>query len=166
MARALTSIERESKVFVDSNIFTYFLLEDERYFENVMSFFDKINDGVIVASVNIIVFTETLFNFVKAKVIIEENIRQKDFMKIVKAKPELIAKVDISPVLELFSLPNLVLLDLPPDFIDKIVDIHRRYGLLSNDAYHLLTMRYYGVNDIATNDSDFERVESLNVWMP
>ena len=166
MARALTSIERESKVFVDSNIFTYFLLEDERYFENVMSFFDKINDGVIVASVNIIVFTETLFNFVKAKVIIEENIRQKDFMKIVKAKPELIAKVDISPVLELFSLPNLVLLDLPPNFIDKIVDIHRRYGLLSNDAYHLLTMRYYGVNDIATNDSDFERVESLNVWMP
>ena len=166
MARALTSIERESKVFVDSNIFTYFLLEDERYFENVMSFFDKINDGAIIASVNIIVFTETLFNFVKAKVIIEENIRQKDFIKMVKAKPELIAKVDISPVLELFSLPNLVLLDLPPDFIDKIVDIHRRYGLLSNDAYHLLTMRYYGVNDIATNDSDFERVESLNVWMP
>ncbi len=40
------------------------------------------------------------------------------------------------------------------------------YGLLSNDAIHLATMKKHGITSIATNDRDFERVEWLNIRKP
>jgi predicted nucleic acid-binding protein len=129
-----------------------------------MLFFERINEGELSAFINNIVFTETLFNFVKAKIIISKNIRGRDFIRVVKSHPEVITEVDISPVLELFDLPNLFILDLPPEAIRGIGEIHLRYGLLSNDAYHLLTMKHHGISDIATNDPDFEQIEWIKVW--
>jgi len=67
---------------------------------------------------------------VKAEVIISENIRVGDFTKVAKSNPELIASVDISPVLKLFDLPNLYILEVPPGAISDIQGIHSRYGLL------------------------------------
>ncbi|MFA4935364.1 MAG: PIN domain-containing protein [Candidatus Methanoperedens sp.] len=166
MERTLIDIESKTSTFVDSNIFTYFLLEDRRYFNKVKAFFDGINTGEIFGFANNIVFTETLFNFVKAEVIISENIRVKDFIKIAKLHPDIIANVDISPVLELFNLPNFYMLDLPSGAISDIKEMHSMYGLLSNDAYHLLTMKFFGITDITTNDSDFDRVDWIKVWKP
>lgn len=166
MERTLIDIGSKASTFVDSNIFTYFLLEDRRYFNTVKKFFERINTGEIFGFANNIVFTETLFNFVKAEVIYSENIIVRDFIKIAKLHPDIIAKVDVSPVLELLNLPNLYMLDLPSGTISDIKEIHSMYGLLSNDAYHLLTMKYYGITNITTNDSDFERVDWVNVWKP
>lgn len=166
MERTLIDIESRSSTFVDSNIFTYFLMEDKRYFNKVKAFFERINTGQTFGFANNIVFTETLFNFVKAEVIHNENIKVKDFIKIAKLHPDIIASVDIAPVLELFNLPNLYMLDLPSGTISDIKEIHAMYGLLSNDAYHLLTMKYFGITDIITNDSDFERVKWVRVLKP
>ncbi len=166
MERILIDIESKASTFVDSNIFTYFLLEDRRYFNKVKTFFERINTGEIFGFANNIVFTETLFNFVKAEVIYSENIIVKDFIKIAKLHPDIIAKVDVSPVWELLNLPNLYMLDLPSGTISDIKEIHSMYGLLSNDAYHLLTMKYYGITNITTNDSDFNRVDWVKVWKP
>ena len=96
----------DDMAFVDSNIFTYFLLEDTRYLTKIKAFFVKVNNGEVFASVNSIVFTEVLFNFVKAKIIVEENIHPREFIRFVKENPALVAKIDISPVLELFSLSD------------------------------------------------------------
>ena len=40
------------------------------------------------------------------------------------------------------------------------------YALLTNDAFHVATMKGHGITNIATNDSDFERVEWIKVWKP
>ncbi|MGB2843006.1 MAG: PIN domain-containing protein [Halobacteriota archaeon] len=40
------------------------------------------------------------------------------------------------------------------------------YALLTNDAFHVATMKGHGITNIATNDPDFERVEWLKVWKP
>lgn len=166
MEKGLTEVTSRTLIFVDSNIFTYFLLEDRRYFSRVNLFFERINNGEITGFVNDIVFTETLFNFVKAEVITSKNIKARDFIRVAKSHPNLIARVDISPVLELFELQNLFLLNLPPEAISNIKEMHLRYGLLSNDAYHLLTMKCHDIADIATNDPDFERVEWITLWKP
>jgi len=134
MERTLIDIESKSSTFVDSNIFTYFLLEDQRYFNKVKSFFNRINTGEIFGFANNIVFTETLFNFVKAEVIVSENIRVKNFIKIAKLHPDVIAGIDTSPILELFNLPNLYMLDLPSGTISDIKEMHSKYGLLSSQS--------------------------------
>ena len=45
-------------------------------------------------------------------------------------------------------------------------EVNKKYGLLSNDAIHVATMKRQGITNIATNDPDFERVEWINIWKP
>lgn len=66
-----------------------------------------------------------------------------------------------------FSKPSLVefrikLLSMPedPDLLLKAVEAYR---LLPNDAAIVAACQYYGIEKIATFDSDFNRVASLYV---
>ena len=40
------------------------------------------------------------------------------------------------------------------------------YALLTNDAFHVATMKRHEILNIATNDPDFERVKWIKVWKP
>jgi predicted nucleic acid-binding protein len=42
----------------------------------------------------------------------------------------------------------------------------KKYGLLPNDALIAATCKHYGIRKIATFDSDFDRVDFLEVIMP
>ena len=42
----------------------------------------------------------------------------------------------------------------------------KKYGLLPNDALIAATCKHYGMTKIATFDSDFKRVDFLEVIMP
>jgi len=38
--------------------------------------------------------------------------------------------------------------------------------MLTNDSLNLCVMKANGLNEIATNDSDFDRVDWVTVWKP
>lgn len=42
----------------------------------------------------------------------------------------------------------------------------RRYGVLSNDALSLQIMEDLKINNLASNDSDFERVDFIKLYKP
>ena len=42
----------------------------------------------------------------------------------------------------------------------------RRYGLLSNDVLSLQIMEDLKINNLASNDSDFERVNFIRLYKP
>jgi len=50
--------------------------------------------------------------------------------------------------------------------MDLAVQITERYRLLISDAVHITTMKTRGIVDLASNDSDFERVPGINLWKP
>lgn len=41
--------------------------------------------------------------------------------------------------------------------------IMKKYHLLSNDALHVAIMHQEGIQNIATNDSDFEKIKDIRV---
>ncbi|MCD4799374.1 MAG: type II toxin-antitoxin system VapC family toxin [Methanosarcinales archaeon] len=45
-------------------------------------------------------------------------------------------------------------------------DLAIKYQLLPRDASHLGIMQKNLINNIATNDSDFEHIDNINVWRP
>ncbi|MCX9011084.1 MAG: hypothetical protein OIN66_08175 [Candidatus Methanoperedens sp.] len=96
-----SKIPRASFVFIDSNIFTYFLLRDDEFFEKCGRF------------LNNIVISETLFNFVKAEVCKNHGLKPNEFIRYVKENPESIEDVDISDVIEVFTMANLNLVNVP-----------------------------------------------------
>ncbi|MFH1625482.1 MAG: hypothetical protein ABID54_10070 [Pseudomonadota bacterium] len=42
----------------------------------------------------------------------------------------------------------------------------RRYGFLSNDALYLQIMEDLEINNLASNDSDFEKIPSIRLYRP
>ncbi|VVB94464.1 tRNA(fMet)-specific endonuclease VapC [uncultured archaeon] len=61
---------------------------------------------------------------------------------------------------------GLEILTVDGGLVEKSTDLGLRYGLLTTDAIHLSTMKQYGIINVATNDSDFERVESITIYKP
>ena len=160
-----TKIPKASFVFIDSNIFTYFLLRDADYFEKCSRFLKNVESGYFIGFINNIVVSETLFNLIKAEVCKHNELRSNEFIRFVKENPESIGEVDISDVIDVFSMANLNLVNVPPKLIPMLKDAHRKL-LLSNDAFHLLTMEYLSIKDIVTNDGDFEKIAGIKVWKP
>lgn len=64
------------------------------------------------------------------------------------------------------STAGLQILDVKLDLITDAIKLGAKYGLFITDSIHLSTMKRYGIRNIATNDSDFERIEFVKVWKP
>jgi len=64
------------------------------------------------------------------------------------------------------SMENLKLLEITGDDAFRIHDYGIAYLLHPKDSLHLAVMKRYRIFDIATNDSDFDRVDWIKVWYP
>lgn len=61
-------------------------------------------------------------------------------------------------------LPLTVLRRL--DWLKYSKTLSMENNLLFSDAIHATSCKVYGINHIATNDSDFDRVDFLKNWRP
>ena len=50
--------------------------------------------------------------------------------------------------------------------LDIAVGLSCKYGLLISDATHLAVMKSEGISTIATNDSDFQRIDEIDIYRP
>lgn len=67
MLNNISSLPDGSRIFIDSNIFTYFLLKREEYYNDVKLFFKRIDEKKLIGFINSIVISETHFNYLRVK---------------------------------------------------------------------------------------------------
>ncbi|MEN6395723.1 MAG: hypothetical protein ABFC78_04490 [Methanoregula sp.] len=63
-------------------------------------------------------------------------------------------------------LKNIGVEIIPGPFFSDSMEIAHQYNLFATDAVHVAAMRKEKLMDIATNDADFSRVPSLQIWKP
>ena len=68
MLSNILDVPEDSNIFIDSNIFTYFLLKREEYYNNVRVFFKRIDEKKLTGFINPIVISETYFNYLRVKI--------------------------------------------------------------------------------------------------
>lgn len=64
------------------------------------------------------------------------------------------------------TLCGLRVEDVRVDDFNRSVDLGSKFGLMTTDSYHVAVMERLGIEHIATNDSDFEQVDFIEVWNP
>jgi len=161
----LKDIHSGSKMFIDSNIITYHISGHSIFGEACRNFLKKVEMGQYECYVNDVVFSEVLLNFMKSELFRLRGIKPQRMVGEIKREPSLIELVSFNAVTKLFE--NLRVEILPVEYkCKKIVEFISRYSLLPNDAIHVATMKRHRIENIATNDSDFERIEWINVWKP
>jgi predicted nucleic acid-binding protein len=86
---------------------------------------------------------------------------EKDFGEI--AKNSYYAKEAIDLVL---GISGLNVLDVTREDVQHAPDLMESFSLLPRDAVHLSVMLNHNIMDIASSDSDFDRVKDLTRWTP
>jgi len=61
---------------------------------------------------------------------------------------------------------GIQVLTIPPDLVAVAAANSQHHGLLSNDALIVAVMQAHGLNKIASNDTDFDRVPGLTRYAP
>ncbi len=137
------------KVFFDSNIFLYHLSGERK---GATKLINDVENGTIKGYVNDVIYSEVIYGFLRAKHDLP-SYRLKEIMHL---------KLDFKDLKALFSL----FVNLPMDVGEGLFDFIRRYKLLTNDALIAATCKHYGIKKIATFDSDFKRVDFLEIIVP
>lgn len=167
----LSNFVSDECIFIDANIFIYNALDDPMYADSSSDFLRKVETNKIKAVITTHVMDEVLF-----KILISEAAQhlEKFTLPILKnemKKPNFSSMVykpvrEYSEYITELTFSGLKILIVDAGIIEKSIDFGSRYGLLTTDAIHLSTIKQYGINNIATNDLDFERVESITLYKP
>ncbi|MEA2074269.1 MAG: PIN domain-containing protein [Euryarchaeota archaeon] len=165
MGLKLGGLLPDEKVFIDANIFLYSAFQHPVLGNNCKDFLVRVEKGEIIGHTSDFVLNEVFHKLMIAEVVKKFEKTAKQAISLIKKKPEVIAELETIWVeMGIIKSFNISILDgsLFPDF----VEMSKKYWLMATDAFHVATMKRYGITNIATNDPDFERVDWINVWKP
>lgn len=135
------SRKRGQRVYVDTNIFIYFLERHDRYFESVVPFFQLFNDGLSLAYTGDAVVAETLYKPYQ----VNDTLRVSEFK-------------------EFFSNDEFItVLPHTKKIFELAAELSPKRGMKLIDALHYATAALAGCKFILTNDQGFTSSESMEV---
>jgi predicted nucleic acid-binding protein len=160
----LRSLPEDERVFVDSNILTYYLLNDTVYGEESTKFIDSIEEGRYYGFLSALVVSEVLFNMIKAWVADKYGVRPKDAASMIKRRPEILCEIPIDEAFELFDI--FYVLPLGEAEVKESYRMITEHCLLTNDALNAAAMKVNRITQMATNDRDFFNIDWMKCWVP
>ena len=116
-------------------------------------------NGEFEVVISPVVVSETLFNLIKATILKNHHLKPKEVVPFLKANPQAVSTVNLESAMALFNLFSLA--PISESEVRACYRAIKDYSLLTNDAFHVATMKRCGLTGIATNDPDFERVGRL-----
>ena len=137
---SLRALPTDSCVFIDANIFLYTILGH-------------------------LILNEVVHKLMLAEVIkINRLSSEREALKLIRKNPDIISRLHTT--WSNYAYIRRSITEVDERAMDLSVQISERYRLLISDAVHIAIMKKRGIVDLASNDSDFERVAGINLWKP
>jgi len=161
-------IEPGTTVFLDANILLYAISGHWKFGNSSKILLDSINDGKYMGIISVIVCNEVFHRSLIAEIVERENISPGSVLKCLKEDPELVmdSTKAWAAVEKIRQINHLKIVGIDESVFEQALQYSKKYGLLSNDALHLATMKQEGVSTMASNDRDFSGVKWLQIWRP
>jgi uncharacterized protein len=163
----LAAIPSTTEIFIDANIFVYHFAGPTALTPACSAFLRRVEDGDLTGFTSLIAVTETLHRvmIIEATAMLQVEARQA--VRYLKEHPGEVTKLTRHLVVpeKIQTIGVHILLPIVEDLLASQAQ-KLSFGLLTNDAINLAVMKRYHLEHIATNDPDFQRVESLKVWRP
>lgn len=93
--RSLKDISIGERVFIDSNILTYHLLNHRIHGAVCKEFKEGIQDGKYCGFISPVVVSETIFNFIKAYIFKEYGIKPAEAVSMIKVNPKVLSEISL-----------------------------------------------------------------------
>jgi predicted nucleic acid-binding protein len=164
----LKDLPNGDRIFVDANIFLSEIFEEEETVDECADFLERIKNHGVEGFTSIIVINEVFHRTAVAEAKKVFNIPLQKIATFLKKNPESFKslKKPWEAVENINRISNLAILKVDLDSFLRGIGFSKKYGLLSNDAIHLAVMEQNGIKNLASNDSDFERIDWITLYKP
>lgn len=165
----LDDFNLSESIFIDANIFIYVSQNEPTYGRACIDFLERVEYMEIKAVTTSVVLNEVSYKLLIAKA--GELLDTDRFWKIREELKDKKFTMTCYEIVEEFrdyvsTLFGLRVEDVRIDDFNMSVDLGSEFGLMTTDSYHVAVMKRLGIKHIASNDSDFERVDFIEVWNP
>jgi len=158
-------------IFIDANIFIYNALDNPICAESCSDFLMLVETDKIKAVITPMVMDEVLFKILVAEA--SQHIEKFIIWNLKKKmKDPIFSSVVYNHMKEYneylieLTYAGLEILDINERTSKKSIILGEKYGLLTTDAIHLAAMKQYEIIHLASNDSDFDKVDLIKVYKP
>ncbi|OGB91483.1 MAG: hypothetical protein A3G35_08015 [candidate division NC10 bacterium RIFCSPLOWO2_12_FULL_66_18] len=163
----LSEIPDGLSVFIDANIFIYHFSGPTPLSPACSAFLRRIEDGVIRGLTSTVVLVEVLHRLMILEAVGALQLPPRDALRYLKEHPQegkrlLVHQASVSKIQAMGV--EVVIVGL--EDILRSNEIKRQHGLLTNDAVLLAVMERSGVAALASNDPDFQAVETITLYRP
>lgn len=164
----LSDVEDGSSIFIDANVFVYHFSRQSIYNSSCSAFLQRIERGAIKGITSTFVVQEATHRMMMleaAQILV--GITRRDLVKYLKSHPEVVKELPAHrSIPDKISSFNLKIVSPDISAITGSQEIKKEYGLLSNDALLVYIMKDTVLADLASNDSDFERLDFIRLYRP
>lgn len=151
-------------VFIDANIFIYNFGARSPECRDLLI---RCAKGELAGYTLTSVLTEVLHRLMIAEAIEKDLVTNKNPLRKLRENPETIKKLtSYIKNVEKIGEMDIKIISLTNDLIKKSAKIRNAEGLLTNDSLVVAALKELGLDNLATNDNDFDRIKWLTVFKP
>ncbi|MEW6296554.1 MAG: type II toxin-antitoxin system VapC family toxin [Thermodesulfobacteriota bacterium] len=149
-------------VYIDTNVLYMYLRADPSHIATLRAFLRRVMRREIRAVVGLPVIDELFYRLLLARV---KEATQRNPLEVLRA--DLAGAVAThgraigAAVRKLLALPQLALVGVEPGDVYKMLDNIVLFSLLPRDALHVAVIQRLGLTAVASDDTDFDRVNGI-----
>jgi predicted nucleic acid-binding protein len=154
-------------VFIDANTFVYHFAPDPRWSGSCGQLLQRIQNQEITGYTSAAILGETAHRLMTIEARIRHGWTSGKVLQRLKQNPHLVqtlANSEAAVASIIGSRLHIFAVDAP--LVATAVSVSRQTGLLTNDSLLVALMQAHGLNKIASNDADFDRVPGLTRYAP
>ncbi|MEJ2556823.1 MAG: type II toxin-antitoxin system VapC family toxin [Anaerolineae bacterium] len=149
-------------IYVDTNVLYMYLRADPDHLPTIKVFLERVVRGEILAFVSVPVLDELFYRLLLARVreATDRNpldLLREDLAGAIAAHGRIIE----TAMRKFVALPNLNLVGVETTDFNRMLDCVVTFSLLPRDALHVAIIQRLGLTTIASDDTDFDRIEGL-----
>lgn len=152
----------DGHLYADTNLFYMFLRREEKHRMIIRPFLKRVIQGQIELCVSPLMADELFYRLLLTRIKEVYGKTPQDVLRADSVIPIRRLSTELSVVLQrTFRLPHLHLISIEVDDIFRMLKNAQQYALMPRDALHLAIMQRLSLQDIVTDDTDFDRVSNL-----
>jgi len=149
---------------LNSNIFIYHFtgVSDE-----CSEFLSRCEDGEIRGITSVNVLLEVLHRLIMIEAVNKKLVKPPNVLKKLRSKPEKIKQLS-EYFMNTLKIKEMGVIIKPIDFevIPLSQSIRAVHGLMVNDSVTVAIMKREGIDSLASNDKEFEKIEGISIYKP
>jgi predicted nucleic acid-binding protein len=162
-----TDLAAGESVFVDANTFLYHFTADANYGAACTELLERIERQELTGYTSTHVVSEVAHRMMTIEAALRFNRPFAGIVPWLKKHPSEVQQLtQFRQALQEVPRYRLQILTIPASLLDPAAEVSQQTGLLHNDALIVALLRLHGLSNLASADSDFDRVPGLTRYAP